>query len=145
MAFLIWEPTFSVGIWEFDRQHRSLIGLINRLHEAVLGAAPDPKLPGVFSAAADCLHNHFLYEQAFMERIGYAEMHAEQNRNNQLLDQLAHMCRLFDAGQLSVSPELVKFLRDWLTAHILRCRQGYAQLAAQRNPGLLITATADEL
>ena len=145
MAFLVWEPTLSVGVWEIDRQHRMLIGLINRLHEAVLGTNPDPKLPGVFGAAVDCFHNHFLYEEAFMDRVGYAEMHLEQSRNNQLLDHLAHMRRLFDAGPMTVSPELVRFLKDWLTAHILRCSQGYAELAALQTPGLLITAAADEI
>ena len=145
MAFLVWEPTFSVGVWEIDRQHRSLIGLINQLHEAVLGTAPDQKLAAVFGAAADCLRNHFLYEEAFMERIGYEDARAEQDRNSQLLDQLAHMRRLFDAGPLTVSPELVKFLKDWLTVHILRCSQGYSELAAQRSPGLMITAAANEM
>ena len=44
MPFLVWEPSFSVGVWDIDRQHRSLIGLINQLHVAVSGIEADKKL-----------------------------------------------------------------------------------------------------
>ena len=50
MPFLVWEPSFSVGVWEIDRQHRSLIGLINQLHVAVSGVDPDKKLQAIFVA-----------------------------------------------------------------------------------------------
>ena len=144
MAFLVWEPSFSVGIWEIDRQHRLLIGLINQLHEAVLGADPEKNPQAIFSAMVECLRNHFRFEEAYLERLGYKDIGVELASHRELLDQLAHMRQLFDAGPLTVSPEPVNFLKEWVTTHILQCNQGYAQLAAMRNPGLLITAAANE-
>jgi hemerythrin len=35
MAFFEWEDGFAVGVTEIDQQHRRLIGLISRLHEAI--------------------------------------------------------------------------------------------------------------
>ena len=71
MPFLVWEPSFSVGVWEIDRQHRSLIGLINQLHVAVSGVDPDKKLQAIFVATVDCVRNHFAFEESFLERLGY--------------------------------------------------------------------------
>ncbi|MGD0578888.1 MAG: bacteriohemerythrin [Bryobacteraceae bacterium] len=145
MAFLVWEPSFSVGVWEIDRQHRSLIGLINQLHEAAWSADPDKKLRAVFAATVDYLRNHFVFEESYLERLGYEDLGVHKASHKELLDQLGHMRRLFDAGPLTVSPELVKFLKEWVTAHILQCDRGYAGLAAQKSQRRMVPALVDEM
>lgn len=145
MAFLVWEPAFSVGVWEIDRQHRSLIGLINQLHEALSDADPQEKLQAVFAATADYVRNHFVFEESYMERLGYEDFDLHKERHQELLNQLGHMRRLFDAGLFTVSPELVKFLKEWVTAHILQCDRSYAGLAARRSQRLMVTASMDEM
>ncbi|MGO9243011.1 MAG: bacteriohemerythrin [Bryobacteraceae bacterium] len=145
MAFLVWEPAFSVGVWEIDRQHRSLIGLINQLHEAQAGDGPQQKLQAVFAATVDYVRNHFVFEESYLERLGYEDLERHKERHQELLSQLGHMRRLFDAGPLTVSPELVRFLKEWVTSHILQCDRGYASLAAQKNQRLMMTVSVDEM
>ena len=143
MPFLVWEPSFSVGVWDLDRQHRSLIGLINQLHVAVSGVDPDKKLQAVFAATVDYVRNHFAFEESFLERLGYADLAGHREIHNGLLDQLGDMRRQFDAGPLTVSPGLVKFLKEWVIAHILQCDHGYAELAAQKSQRLMATVSVD--
>lgn len=143
MAFLVWEPSFSVGVWDLDRQHRSLIGLINQLHVAVSGVDPDKKLQAVFAATVDYVRNHFAFEESFLERLGYEELAGHKEIHKELLDQLGAMRRQFDVGPLGVSPELVKLLKEWVTTHILQCDHGYAELAAQKSQRLMALAPVD--
>ncbi len=35
MAFFEWTHAFSVGVEEIDQQHKRLMGLVNRLHDAI--------------------------------------------------------------------------------------------------------------
>jgi hemerythrin len=145
MAFLVWEPAFSIGVWEIDRQHRSMIGLINQLHEALSGVDPQKKPRAVFNATVDYVRNHFVFEESYMERLGYEDLAIHKQRHKELLDQLGHMLRLFDAGPLGVSPELVRFLKEWVTCHILQCDRSYAELAARRNERMMVSAAVDEM
>ncbi|MGD0580495.1 MAG: bacteriohemerythrin [Bryobacteraceae bacterium] len=145
MAFLVWEPSFSIGVWEIDRQHRLLIGLINQLHEAVSGVDPDKKPQAVFAATVECVRNHFAFEESFFERLGYEDLVAHKGSHKQLLDQLSDLRRQFDAGSVSVSPELVKLLKEWMTTHILQCAHRYAELAAERSQRLMVTSSVADV
>ena len=145
MPFLVWEPSFSVGVWDIDRQHRSLIGLINQLHVAVSGVGADKKLQAVFGATVDFVRNHFAFEESFLERLGYEGLAVHKEIHKELLDQLGGMRRQFDAGPLSVSPELVEFLKQWMVKHILQCDHGYAELAEKRSLRLMATASVNEM
>ena len=145
MVFLVWEPSFGIGGWEIDRQHRLLIGLINQLHEAVSGVDAGKKPQAVFAATVDYLRNHFAFEESFLERLGYEDLAADKGSHKQLLDKLSDLRRQFDAGPVSVSPELVKLLKEWMTTHILQCAHRYAELAAEKSQRLMETSSVAEV
>jgi hemerythrin len=142
-AFLVWEAAFSVGVWEIDRQHRSLIGLINQLYESVSRGESDTKLQAMFSATVGCVRNHFAFEESYLERLGYEGLAVHKESHKELLDWLDHMRHVFDAGFATMSPELLKFLKKWVTAHILQYDRRYAALAGRKIERLMAIGSVD--
>jgi len=142
-AFLPWEPAFKVGDWEIDRQHRLLIGLINQLHECISEADQDHKLQAVFAATGEFLRNHFEFEESCLERLGGAELTYHRESHQALLDRLSHLRQLLSAGSCTMSPELVQFLKEWATTHMLQCERRLAGRAVRQNQRTRAPATVD--
>lgn len=122
---LEWKDEYSVGVPELDRQHRRLIGLINRLSEESV----DGVLMGwVFEALETYVKEHFSAEEAMLEAADYADL-AEHRRRHRAFEQwLSAVRQTYSLGM--TSPDLLAvsvnaFLRDWLVTHILSADMAY--------------------
>ena len=129
MAFIEWDETYSIGIPEADDDHRQLIELINELHEAVvrdshsntIGAAVD-ELETALSVLDELLAygvQHFQVEEDLMLRFAYPDTEKHKEAHAVLADTIQTYRREFDEGKAVVSMEIVRFLKNWLDAHIL--------------------------
>ncbi len=52
MAFIEWSDTYSVGIRSIDNEHRRLVGLVNKLHDASLQGQGSATAPVVLNELA---------------------------------------------------------------------------------------------
>jgi hemerythrin len=59
-----WEDIYSVGIEEFDNDHKKLIELINRLHQAMLDKKAKEVLGEIINELVDYTIYHFNKEEA---------------------------------------------------------------------------------
>ena len=129
MAFIEWRQDYSIGIPEADDDHRQLIELINELHEAIvrdshsdtIGAAVD-ELETVLSVLDELLAygaQHFQVEEDLMLRFAYPDYDKHKEAHAVLADTVQTYRRDFDDGEAVVSMEIVRFLKNWLDAHIL--------------------------
>ncbi|MDR1351006.1 MAG: bacteriohemerythrin [Zoogloeaceae bacterium] len=115
----IWSDEYSVGIVEIDTQHKTLFRLINRLHQAILNREGSKTCGGILDELVDYTRIHFTLEQTLM-RIGHFpeyEAHCEMHRA--LVAEVELLQRKIASGQVAISFELLHFLRNWLTKHIL--------------------------
>ncbi len=81
MAFLEWNPRFSVKIAEIDQQHKKLIGLINRLHESMQPVSNHDELKTaikelstqalVINEMVEYSSYHFFTEEKYMRQYMY--------------------------------------------------------------------------
>lgn len=126
MAFLEWKPEFSVGVVEFDMQHRQLVSLINRLHDAMLQGAPAASLRPILRELVNYTKHHFDREELAMRTAGYPGYAAHRQQHEQLADQVFEFAQRFESGRVALSIELMNFLKEWLTKHILGSDKAYA-------------------
>jgi len=85
MAPLEWKDSYSVGVEAVDHEHRELIDLVNRLHQALEGGAD---VEHVFGDLFRSISAHFALEERFMREHGYDQVTQHKADHERLLDQL---------------------------------------------------------
>ena len=136
--FIDWSEELSVGIEEIDEQHKVLIGLINKMHDAIQHRHGSDVVGEILNELAGYTITHFAVEESLMRILNYPgyEEHHEQHAG--LLEQVTDLQAKVAAGKTSVSFELLHFLKTWLTKHILEEDMSYSGffLAAGAKPTL---------
>jgi hemerythrin len=118
MTIMAWSNMLSVGVRSIDDQHRVLVGILNRLGGSASGDAAGDEM-GVLPDLIDYTKTHFAHEEELMRGIGYRGLAAHEKEHRELFDAVAERMARCEAGQHAGHDDLVLFLRDWLTHHIM--------------------------
>jgi hemerythrin-like metal-binding protein len=119
LALITWTNKLSVGVIEIDTQHKRLIDLINQLGDASQ-ANKDPEALGkVLAELVNYTVYHFTTEEHLMAQRNYAESPAHKAEHKKFVDTISAFKKKFDSGDAKISIDLMLFLRDWLTNHIM--------------------------
>ena len=127
MAFMNWNSTFSVNILEIDNQHKKLVAMINELSEAMKARKGSEVMGKIISGLVDYTKTHFAAEEAYFAKYGYPETAAHKLEHTKFINQLNKFKQDFEAGKLSVTIDVLKFLSDWLVNHIKGTDQKYSK------------------
>jgi len=125
MALLVWTNSMSVNIKEIDEQHKRLVDLINQLHDAMKSGKGQEALGKILSELADYTVYHFGTEEKLFKQYGYPEYARHKKAHDDLTKQVMEIKKSFDAGSSVVTVEVMNFLKDWLTKHILDADKKY--------------------
>lgn len=122
MAFLTWNDKMSVGSESLDNDHRTLLGLINQLHNH-LDATPldHAALDAVFDELLAYTRYHFEVEERLMKLCRYPDYEVHRELHAALTDEVERLVAGFRADPARFKPrKAYDFLSDWLMKHILR-------------------------
>jgi hemerythrin-like metal-binding protein len=109
----------SVGVRDIDDQHRALVDILNRLGDVVQGEQPEWDESAVLDELVRYTETHFRFEETLMQKVGYAQAAVHEQQHQDLVRQVLDMASRLTRGDHPEAEELVVFLRDWLTAHIM--------------------------
>jgi hemerythrin len=136
MALMQWTTKMSVGVPELDDDHKKLIAIINRLAEQSSGAPRQAILRQCLFALRRYAEAHFGREEKVMTACGYPELGRHKDEHQRFVERIREITERFDqdpdqeAGL--VDDDLLEFLRDWLTHHILIEDMAYRPHAEKR-------------
>lgn len=125
MAIMSWNNSFSTGIASIDAQHQQLVGFVNELYDAMTKNQGNEVTKRVLNNLVDYTVRHFAHEEQLFARTGYPESKAHIAEHEALKKQVGDFGKKFAAGQATVNAELMNFLRNWLTTHILQSDKKY--------------------
>ena len=125
MAFFNWNDGFSVGVGCFDDEHRRLIDLINSLYDALRENREEEILDRALDELLDYTRTHFAHEEALLAEYGYSGFDEHKKEHETLTLQAEALREQFRAGSASVLLDAGKFLRNWLSNHILGMDMSY--------------------
>jgi hemerythrin len=121
---LMWTGNLSVGVPEFDDDHKRLIRMVNEMH----GLIQDANLKGKIDAeeieiALHRLQNYFQYhclrEEKAMELAGFKGLDEHRREHTQFMAKIKEMALRFGGStDPKNATEIVDFLHDWLITHV---------------------------
>jgi hemerythrin-like metal-binding protein len=113
--FLSDRDNHATDITEINRQHLNLLGLINKLNEAIKAGTPAEILARIieeFSASAEF---HFSAEERLMKQCDYPIRNEHRKEHNTLLAELRSIKDMF-GNRIEI--EMVQSIKKWLLSHI---------------------------
>ncbi|HVN29295.1 MAG TPA: bacteriohemerythrin [Candidatus Binataceae bacterium] len=120
MPFFEWKDDLTVGHPMIDRDHKMLIQYVNEMHEAMMSGKGKAIVGAIIAKLVAYTKEHFGREEIFWKSRGYVEFDAHKKRHVDLLAKVNRYQADYDSGSTALSVELMNFMRDWLTGHILK-------------------------
>jgi hemerythrin-like metal-binding protein len=128
-----WKEAYNVGIAQVDSQHKGLVKLINDLHSAMQAGKAKEAVGGIIDELIRYTQRHFNDEEAMLRMRGYSKLAAHHAVHQDLTRQVIELRDKFRASKLTLSIEVMQFLKNWLASHILTHDQAYAKELSARN------------
>ena len=118
MEVVVWDVSLSVGVRQFDDEHKQLVNYINQLNQALKIGGTDKNMEGILNGLVGYTKIHFKHEEDHMVLYDYPEFRSHKKEHDDLTAQVVDFQERFKSGGVKFSLELMIFLRDWLIKHI---------------------------
>ncbi|MGE4292602.1 MAG: bacteriohemerythrin [Desulfovibrio sp.] len=115
---LEWSDTLSVQVEEINAQHKSLVDMVNTLHDAMTANKSKEVLSQIVSEMRAYSEVHFATEERYMDAYGYPDSESHKSEHRKFTAQVAQAEADYLAGKLSLSMDMLNFLSSWLVTHI---------------------------
>jgi hemerythrin len=112
------EDAPRVGVAEIDAQHAALIGLVNRLHQAMIQRENRETLDAIIAELVEHTQRHFAYEEQLMSQHQYPEYTKHKADHDELMQHILTLAEQFRSGDLLLSFAVMVDLKAWATIHI---------------------------
>lgn len=123
-AKMMWRREFETGIAEIDFQHRTLVKMYNKINAELREDSGRAVWENVTHELLGYALFHFWSEEDLAVQYGYdQERHADAaahfDEHRDFAETINDIRMRFRAGKCVEKSELIDFLRDWLSRHIL--------------------------
>jgi hemerythrin len=126
MALMNWKEEYSVKVASIDQQHKKLVELINQLHDAMRAQKGRETIGKVLSELVSYTQSHFKSEETLMQTHKYPALEAHKLEHHMLVKKVSDFQKEVDSGKVTVTIDVMNFLRDWLQNHILGTDKKYS-------------------
>ena len=115
-----WDDSLMLGIAEIDQHHKATIDQVNALFTSMMAGTGGQAAKSSIDALASTLKQHLQDEEALMQRLNYPGL-GEHRREHEAFGQRFHQLhQSLDTGSPKAAAEVLEFVADWVTHHILR-------------------------
>ncbi|MFP4025395.1 MAG: bacteriohemerythrin [Thiohalospira sp.] len=125
MKLIEWTEKYALGIKEIDNQHKGLVILINELFELMSKGKAKNHLEDIFNHLTDYTKQHFFAEEKMMIKYAYAEFDEHKQEHQKFVEKLDALKADYEKGKVTISLEILNFLKNWLLNHIQITDQKY--------------------
>lgn len=132
MAYIDWNEGLSVGVNLFDEQHKKLVSILNRLYDAMKEGKGRNVLADIFNELIEYTKFHFKAEEETLlkhDYPGYSEQHEEHSK---LTKEVIELKEKYDKGNIFITVEVLSFLKEWLSHHILEVDKKYGPFLREK-------------
>jgi hemerythrin len=132
MLPLVWSDEYRVGVDKIDVQHRRLIEMLAKFYASLAEGRAESGLGELLKGLLDYTVYHFSTEETLMQQWQYPSFEAHQAMHAAFVAKVTDMAERFTNGKLVLSLEATRYVRSWLTEHILGTDRQLGQFLASR-------------
>jgi hemerythrin-like metal-binding protein len=139
MAMFDWHAEYSVKDPVIDEQHQGLFRTANGLHMAILRGSSNASIGQTLTALVEYTRCHFRDEEALMRKTKYPLYQSHKAEHRKFTQRAVALKQEFDEGKITISIDVLLFIKNWLAHHIIGCDTLIAEHIAQtseRGPAL---------
>ncbi|KNZ69825.1 hemerythrin-like metal-binding protein [Thermincola ferriacetica] len=118
MALMVWNDKFSVGVKELDDHHKTLVALVNELHDAMKVGKTKEIMDDILARLTDYTRFHFSAEEKYMTKYSYPQYTQHKLEHDKFTEKVLQFQKDLKDGKFAISMEIMTFLKDWLINHI---------------------------
>jgi hemerythrin len=126
MALMTWTNKYSVGVQTLDDQHKALLRVLNELHAASMKGKAREVAGPLICQIVSLANEHFSTEEGLMESTKFAGLPEHRAKHQELKEKIAEFVARHEKGDTTMYTQLLYFMRDWLTNHMLTVDSEYA-------------------
>lgn len=126
-----WKDIYSVNVEEIDKQHKKMFEIGEKVSDLVM--ANDEydhydEIMTILEELKEYTLYHFDYEEKLMEKYGYTELDTHKIEHIFMIKKLQKMQgKDIDKDQKDATVNLIAFVSDWITGHILKTDMKYRE------------------
>ncbi len=114
----LWSDDLDIHIQEVDEQHKVLVSLLNQLHTAIVEHHGKTTSREILNRLAEYSRTHFLLEESLMRLTHYPGFDIHKEQHEALIKQVVDLQTKLDQENITITFELLHFLKNWLMQHI---------------------------
>jgi hemerythrin len=137
VSVMVWTTEMSVGLAVLDDDHKQLIRIINQLGADSVSGDRRAAIRQSLVALRRYAEFHFAREEKVLMACAYPHLEEHQGEHRDFVQRIQDLTRRFDADPEDmaeiVNEDLMNFLRDWLTQHIMIEDKAYGS-TIENNP-----------
>lgn len=127
MEKIIWKDEYSVGVDQFDRQHKHLLEITNKL-AVQPNTLPDVNLVSqTLNEMYDCAEEHFSDEEKLMQQYAYPEIESQKKQHAYFLKTITELAAYSIDEKQECVDEIAEFLNIWWIIHFLKWDMKYKE------------------
>ncbi len=131
--FFQWDKACETGIAKIDVQHRVIVKILNDLYDIVIGDKEEEKMKDIIHELVQYTIYHFGEEEKLFKKYGFPLEKEHKEEHQKFINKVKESVRLVEEDKGMVALELITFLKDWLTEHIMITDGKYAEYFKQKN------------
>ena len=135
MSLMAWNDSFATHVGDVDTHHKRLIDLINEIYRGIMLEKDKEVVDNTLNELVNFTVMHFAYEEKLFDQYGYEDSLMHKEKHKTLLAQVGDYVSRYEGGETDVSHELLSFLKNWLSGHILGVDQKYASFLISKMEG----------
>ncbi len=116
---IVWTHELSIGNEDIDNDHNKLLDIFNDLVELIEYKKDRQEFAKILTKLTDYSLNHFKKEEEYMRKMDYPFLSEHKNYHRDFIYKVA----MYNVNLLKTNPpdpkEIISFLEEWWTNHIL--------------------------
>jgi hemerythrin-like metal-binding protein len=133
MPYFNWTVEFSVNNEFIDGQHKMIFQYANNLYDSIQTGKSKEVVDDLISKLFDYSQTHFADEEKLMRECNYTDLANHLAEHEKFIAKVNDYRSNFNLASRMTAIDIMNFLKEWLTNHVLVIDKKYAPFIKSKN------------